>query len=115
MDLGLKGRVALVTGGSRGIGFGIARGLAAEGARVAIAARDEAGVREAAESIGGFGRAFDSGDLDAVAGLVDAVEAELGPIDIYIANTGGPPGGDDPLGYTREQWEAAHRTLVLSP
>ena len=115
MDLGLKGRVALVTGRSRGIGFGIARGLAAEGARVAIAARDEAGVREAAESIGGFGRAFDSGDLDAVAGLVDAVEAELGPIDIYIANTGGPPGGDDPLGYTREQWEAAHRTLVLSP
>ena len=115
MDLGLKGRVALVTGGSRGIGFGIARGLAAEGARVAIAARDEAGVREAAESIGGFGRPFDSADLDAVAGLVDAVEAELGPIDIYIANTGGPPGGDDPLGYTREQWEAAHRTLVLSP
>ena len=115
MDLGLKGRVALVTGGSRGIGFGIARGLAAEGARVAIAARDEAGVREAAESSGGFGRPFDSEDLDAVAGLVDAVEAELGPIDVYIANTGGPPGGDDPLGYTREQWEAAHRTLVLSP
>jgi 3-oxoacyl-[acyl-carrier protein] reductase len=43
------------------------------------------------------------------------VEADLGPIDVYIANTGGPPAGPDPLGFTREQWEAAHRTLVLSP
>jgi 3-oxoacyl-[acyl-carrier protein] reductase len=46
--------------------------------------------------------------------VIAAVEHALGPIDIYIANTGGPPAGD-PLGFTREQWEAAHRTLVLSP
>src|SRR5919112_4670235 len=61
------------------------------------------------------GYVFDSEDLDAVPGLIDSVEADLGPIDVYVANTGGPPGGPDPLGFTREQWEAAHRSLVLSP
>jgi 3-oxoacyl-[acyl-carrier protein] reductase len=115
MDLGLRGRVALVTGGSQGIGLGIARGLAAEGARVAVASRDPERVRDAAEEVGGIGLPFDSDDLAAVPRLVDAVEAELGPIDIYVANTGGPPGGSDPLGFTRGQWEAAHRALVLSP
>jgi 3-oxoacyl-[acyl-carrier protein] reductase len=58
---------------------------------------------------------FDSDDLDAVPGVIADVEGALGPIDIYVANTGGPPAGTDPLGFTREQWEAAHRTLVLSP
>ena len=58
---------------------------------------------------------FDSDDLDAVPALLDRVTSDLGPVDVYIANTGGPPGGDDPLGFTREQWEAAHRSLVLSP
>jgi len=112
MDLGLRDRVALVTGGSKGIGRGIAAGLVAEGARVAIASRS---AEAAADEIGARGYTFDSGDLDAVPGLISAVEADLGPIDIYIANTGGPPGGPDPFGFSREQWEAAHRTLVLSP
>lgn len=102
MDLGLTGRVALVTGASRGIGRAIADALEAEGARVARASRSSA-----------YG--FDSADLAAVDGLVDAVEADLGPIDVYVANTGGPPRYEDPLAIPAAEWEAAHRTLVVSP
>jgi 3-oxoacyl-[acyl-carrier protein] reductase len=116
MDLGLQGKVALVTGGSKGIGRGIAEGLAAEGAQVALTSRTASRAEEVAAEIGrgarGYG--FDSDDLDAVAPLLDAVQGDLGPLDIYIANTGGPPAGD-PLEFTREQWEAAQRTLLISP
>jgi 3-oxoacyl-[acyl-carrier protein] reductase len=115
MDLGLRDRVALVTGGSKGIGAGIAAALAAEGAKVAIGARTRETVDETAARVGATGYLFDSDDLDAVPGVIAAVEEALGPIDVYIANTGGPPAGADPLGFTREQWEVAHRTLVLSP
>jgi 3-oxoacyl-[acyl-carrier protein] reductase len=116
MDLGIEGRVALVTGASMGMGRGIAAELAAEGARVAISSRSRERIEETASAIGATPFVHDSADLDAVPGLLADVERELGgPVDILILNTGGPPPGPDPLGFTREQWESAYRELVLGP
>jgi 3-oxoacyl-[acyl-carrier protein] reductase len=115
MDLGIRDRVALVTGASKGMGRAIAAELAAEGARVAVSSRSRERIDATAGAIGATGFVHDSSDLDAVPALLDSVAEALGPIDILILNTGGPPGGPDPLGFTREQWEAAYRELVLGP
>jgi 3-oxoacyl-[acyl-carrier protein] reductase len=114
MDLGIDGRVALVTGASSGIGRAIAAELAREGARVAISSRSREKIDATAAEIGATGFVLDSADLDAIDGTVADVERQLGPVDILVCNTGGPPAGADPLGFSREQWEAAYRTLVLA-
>ena len=114
MDLGLSGKVALVTGASQGIGFGIAKELAAEGALVAVSSRTQEKIEAAAGEIGARAYVHDTLELDSGPDLIAAVERDLGPIDILVTNTGGPPGGD-PLEFTREQWEAAHRELVVAP
>jgi 3-oxoacyl-[acyl-carrier protein] reductase len=115
MELGIDGRIALVTGASKGLGFGIARALAAEGARVAMSSRSGERIEAAAAEVPGA-RAFvhDNSDVDGAGRLIDAVRDELGAVEIMVVNTGGPPAGD-PLSFTREQWEAAYRSLVLSP
>lgn len=116
MDLGIGGRVALVTGASKGIGAGIAAELAREGARVAVASRSRERIDAAAQRIGATGFVFDSLDLDAVPALLtDVREALGGPVEILVTNTGGPPGNPDPTAFTRDQWEAAYRELVLAP
>jgi 3-oxoacyl-[acyl-carrier protein] reductase len=115
MDLGLSGKVALVTGASKGIGRGIAAALGEEGARVAVSSRSRERIEQAAAEIGALPLVHDSGEVDRVPELVDTVERELGPIDVLVTNTGGPPPGADPLGFTVEQWEAAYRELVLTP
>jgi 3-oxoacyl-[acyl-carrier protein] reductase len=116
VDLGIDGRVALVMGASRGIGRGIAAALAREGARVAIASRSGEKVGAAAEEIGEGVTPFvaDTDDLDRLAELPGQVEAAIGPVEILVANTGGPPLGGA-LDHGREEWEAAYRSLVLAP
>jgi len=115
MDLGLTGRVALVTGASKGIGRAIAAELVAEGARVAVSSSSRERIEATASELGAEPFTWDSTDLDAAPRLLRDVEAKLGPIDVLVCNTGGPPAGPDPLGFTREQWEAAYGSLVLGP
>jgi 3-oxoacyl-[acyl-carrier protein] reductase len=87
----LAGQVALVTGGSRGIGLAIARELAGAGARVAVVGRDGERARAAAASLPGTGHrgfACDVTDRAQVEAVVEAVEREMGPIDILVNNAG---------------------------
>jgi 3-oxoacyl-[acyl-carrier protein] reductase len=114
MDLGIEGRVALVMGASQGIGKGVAGVLAREGARVAIASRSRERLDAVVEELPGELTAFvaDSGDLARMEELPAEIEAALGPIDIVVANTGGPPKGMA-LENTVAEWEEAYRSLVL--
>jgi 3-oxoacyl-[acyl-carrier protein] reductase len=115
MDLGIAGRVALVAGASKGIGRAIAAELAAEGARVAVSSRSRERIDATAGEIGATGFVFDSADVEGAGRLVDEVAQALGPLDILVCNTGGPPRGADPLGFSQDEWEEAYRTLVLTP
>jgi 3-oxoacyl-[acyl-carrier protein] reductase len=116
MELELNGRVALVMGASQGIGEGIAAALAREGARVAVASRSQGRVEEAAATIEGEVSPFvaDTTDLERLAELPGEVEAELGPLDILVTNSGGPPLAGA-LMHDLEEWERAYRSLVLAP
>lgn len=89
MDGRLEGRVALVTGSSRGIGAAIARLFAAEGARVVVHGRDAARVEEVRQSIGALGVLADLTDFDQVESMRTAIETEVGPVDVLVANAGG--------------------------
>ena len=119
MDLGIEGRVALLTGASRGIGHACASALAAEGARVAICARGreaiEAAARDIAAQTGGEVAAFvaDVSRPDDVDRLLSEVAGTVGPVDILLANNGGPPrGGFDAL--DDDQWQEGFDVTMMS-
>ena len=106
MDLGLRGRRALVGGGGSGIGGGIAAALAGEGARVALVGRTRERIEAAAATLGGVAVVADLSAPDGPRGAVDDAVAALGGLDLVVVNTGGPPGGTfETLG--EAEWESA--------
>lgn len=118
MDLGIAGKTALVLGAGGGLGGAIARSLAREGVRVAVAdVAAEAVAATAADIAAAGGTAlaltWDLADLGAIDAQISHIEAELGPVDILVNNTGGPPpttaSGQDP-----ELWTKSFQSMVAS-
>jgi 3-oxoacyl-[acyl-carrier protein] reductase len=119
MDLGLKGRVAIVAAASKGLGRAVAEEFAKEGCDVAICARTAADVERAAKEIGAtsgrevFWRAFDVTNADAVRDFVAAVDRKFGRIDICVTNAGGPPSKKF-LEISLDEWRTAVNLTLLS-
>ncbi|WP_180897419.1 SDR family oxidoreductase [Martelella soudanensis] len=110
MDLKIAGKRALVLGGNRGMGLAIAKALAGEGVKLAIAARDETALAAAAAEIGGAETHVV--DLAETGTLPDFAE-RVGPVDILVNNTGGPPYGSA-IGRDLADWEDSFRAMSLS-
>lgn len=118
MDLGISGRTALVLGAGGGLGRAIARALAQEGVRVALADIDEKALAATAMELSALGaphlaRRWDIGRLDEADGQLAAITEALGPVDILVNNTGGPP-PSPAAGVPAETWAAQFQAMVLS-
>jgi 3-oxoacyl-[acyl-carrier protein] reductase len=113
MDLGLKGKKAAITGGSKGIGRAIAECFAAEGADVSICARNATEVAATVASLKGkgvkaFGRALDVADAAALKSWISDTAGELGGLDALVCNVSALAVGDSP-----ETWEKSFRTDMM--
>ena len=104
MDLGLEGKVALVTAASKGLGRAIATELAREGASVVISSRDEEALARTAAEIREETnadvdhRAADLTSAEEIGALISHAVDRFGGIDVLVNNTGGPPAGTSPIG-----------------
>ncbi len=115
MDLGLTGRVFLVTGGSRGLGRATAEVLVAEGARVVLSGRHELSIRAAADALGtdrAIGLVLDNSDPRAPERLIATAVAKFGRIDGALISVGGPPAAASSQ-VEDEQWRDAFNTIFL--
>jgi len=118
MDLGIKGKVALVTASSGGLGAAIAEVLVEEGAAVAITGTNAEKLEKTAAALRAKGGkvvslVWDLGDLALIEPSITRIEAELGPIDILVNNTGGPP-PSPAAGQAQEVWTKHFQSMVLS-
>jgi 3-oxoacyl-[acyl-carrier protein] reductase len=112
MDLGLAGRVYVLTGASRGLGYATAAALAADGAQVVLSSRDADAVHAAAARLGGVGVAVDNTDPDAPTKVIDAAIDAYGRVDGGLISVGGPPAGTA-ASVTDEQWLSSFQTVFL--
>ena len=112
-DAALQGQVALVTGGGRGIGRGIARELAEAGMRVAVSARTREQVEETAREVDGLAVAADVSRPEDVERIVAEVERALGPIDLLVANAGIGSRDGAPWEIPVEEWWRVFEVNVL--
>jgi 3-oxoacyl-[acyl-carrier protein] reductase len=119
MDLGLKNKVALVAGASKGLGKAVALGLAREDAQVAIFSRDQTRIEAAAKEIRDatgaqvLAMVADALRLDDVQRAVDATANKFGTLHIVVTNAGGPPPGEF-VKLTEEQWHTAVDLTLMS-
>ncbi|MFI1729113.1 SDR family oxidoreductase [Streptomyces acidicola] len=116
MDLGLRNRVNIVTGGTRGLGRAAARELVADGARVVVSGRSEKSVTAAAEELGGPGQAVgvvaDNADTATPDRLIAAARDAFQRLDGVLISVGGPPSGTSDL-VDDDQWRAAFESVFL--
>ncbi|MCF3961360.1 SDR family oxidoreductase [Streptomyces fuscigenes] len=114
MDLGLKDRVYVVTGGTRGLGRAAAQALTADGARVVVSGRDGKGVAEAAADLGAgaLGVAADNADPTAAQRLIHAARERFGRFDGVLISVGGPPAGAA-AATGDEEWRTSFESVFL--